>query len=78
MKTAKYSDRLPQLRVSPELLAKLFDRARSQDITLAEAHRQVLNQALMGKGILIPIVGTVNAKTGEIALYDEKPLEEAA
>ncbi len=70
MNIQKYESRLPALRVDKDILEKLEGVAVVQNITLAEAHRQVLGRALSPKRS-IPIVGTIGP--GGIVLDRELP-----
>lgn len=68
-----YKDRLPQLRVSKRVVKALEERAASQRITLAEAHRQALAAGLFQEGEEVPvirIVGTIDAKSGTVIWND--------
>lgn len=55
--------RLPMLRVSAELHARLTERAKRQGLSLAEAHRQALSLVLQENVLIIPVVGTSDGQT---------------
>lgn len=68
MKSTKYNARLPALRVDVVIREKLEERARTLNISLAEAHRQALGAALLGPRV-IPLMGTYD---GDEVHYFEK------
>lgn len=59
MNTQKYDGRLPAIRVSDDILEKLKGWAFAHQITLAEAHRQVLARGLDRNIVKVPIVGRI-------------------
>ncbi len=71
MKPQKYGSRLPAVRVDRDIKEKLEGMAFAQNITLAEAHRQVLGRALNP----VRVVGVISK--GGIVRYDRE-LAEAA
>ncbi len=72
MNNPKYNGRLPALRVSAKVIAELQARADKLNITLAEAHRQALAQAVNQK-VLIPIVGRIDDK-GDVQWFDAEAI----
>ena len=77
MNTPKYNRRLPQLRISNELMEALEARAAAQNISLAAAHRQILNIGLGNTALVIPKAGTMT-KAGIITPNEYWPKGEAA